>query len=207
MAPKLTYFNFKARAESARLCFHIGGIEFVDERISFEEFGKNKAEGKYPFGQLPILTLDDGTVIAQSTAIARYAAKLAGLYSTDAVKAAKIDEAIAAVEDLGSAISVSIHEKDAEKKAQMRAELASVTIPKWIGFFENLIRKNGESGYLVGDSITLADIHAVNNFSWVARGVLDGIPPTLITDSKIISNLMHLVNSHPKIAEWNAAHP
>ena len=30
----LTYFNFRARAELARLLFAVGGVEFEDERVT-----------------------------------------------------------------------------------------------------------------------------------------------------------------------------
>jgi hypothetical protein len=33
---KLTYFNMKGRAETARLCLSIAGIEFEDNRLTGE---------------------------------------------------------------------------------------------------------------------------------------------------------------------------
>ena len=49
---------FTGRAEATRLAFAYGNIAFEDERIPGPEFGKRKAEGSLPFGQLPVLTVD-----------------------------------------------------------------------------------------------------------------------------------------------------
>ena len=42
----LTYFNGRARGEPIRMAFAFGGIEFTDNRISFEEWPPIKAAGK-----------------------------------------------------------------------------------------------------------------------------------------------------------------
>ena len=54
MAPNLnlTYFDIDGgRGEAARLAMHIGGVEWEDHRISFEEFGKTRES--FPFGRVP----------------------------------------------------------------------------------------------------------------------------------------------------------
>ena len=50
--------------------------------------------GKLPFGQLPVLEVEEGVYIAQSAAIMRYIGKKTGLYPSDAVKAALVDSII-----------------------------------------------------------------------------------------------------------------
>ena len=45
-----------------------------------------------PLGQVPTLTLANGQVVCQSSAIVRYAAKLAKLYPTDGIEALLVDE-------------------------------------------------------------------------------------------------------------------
>ena len=59
------------RAETSRLALFIGEIEFEDYRPSREEIAKMRTEGVFPFGQLPVLQVDDKT-IAQTGAIARF---------------------------------------------------------------------------------------------------------------------------------------
>jgi hypothetical protein len=38
------------RAEPIRVAFHIGGVPFEDERLSFPDFGAAKAAGKFKNG-------------------------------------------------------------------------------------------------------------------------------------------------------------
>ncbi len=47
---KLYYFNSYGRGYQIRLCLHLGGIEFEDVRLSYEEFGKLDSEGYFKFG-------------------------------------------------------------------------------------------------------------------------------------------------------------
>lgn len=105
----------QGRAEPIRLAFHIGGIDFEDERISREAFQAAKTAGEYPFGQLPVMVID-GQTIAQSQGLLRYAGKLAGLYPSDAKQALLVDEMVGAVEDVITATVPALREPDEEKK-------------------------------------------------------------------------------------------
>jgi glutathione S-transferase len=53
MSIKLWYFDGYGRAEAIRMMLTYLEAPFEDIRLSFEEFGKLKAEGKFEFGQLP----------------------------------------------------------------------------------------------------------------------------------------------------------
>ncbi len=39
---KLTYFDFAGRAESTRWIFAVAGVDYIDERLTREEFAKRK---------------------------------------------------------------------------------------------------------------------------------------------------------------------
>ena len=81
-SPKLTlfYFDIQGPAEPARLALTIGGIEFTDKRVSFDEMKAMRAAGELKGGgQVPQLHIGD-QVLSQSNAIATYCSKLAGLY-------------------------------------------------------------------------------------------------------------------------------
>ena len=57
--PRLIYFQGKGRAEAARLCFALGGIDFDDVRLSKEQWMALKAgENCPPFGYLPAIVHD-----------------------------------------------------------------------------------------------------------------------------------------------------
>ena len=95
---KLTYFDIDGgRAEPIRIAFHAAGIPFEDNRISFAEFGEQRAGIR--FTAVPVLEID-GAQVTQSNALSRYVGKLAGLYPTDPLQALYCDEVLGAMEDL-----------------------------------------------------------------------------------------------------------
>ena len=69
---KLYYFDLPGRAEPIRLLLHHAKIPFQDVRIPFQDWGKLKNCGKFTSGQLPILELENGEILSQSTAILYY---------------------------------------------------------------------------------------------------------------------------------------
>jgi glutathione S-transferase len=77
--PTLTYFDGPGRANLARLAFVAGDIEFIDNRVVFANWPEAKADPTHVsaqlFGQLPCME-HDGLVLAESLALACYAAEL-----------------------------------------------------------------------------------------------------------------------------------
>lgn len=94
MASKLLlyYFPVRARAESIRMILQFGKIPYEDVTVPFADWLPMKKAGEVaPFGQLPTIRLHDGSILAQSGAINRYAARLAQLLPEDPVRCAKAD--------------------------------------------------------------------------------------------------------------------
>jgi len=60
------------RAAYIRMALWYAGASYEDIRVSEKDFAKNKAAGKYQWGSMPILTLNNGMTITQSNAIVRY---------------------------------------------------------------------------------------------------------------------------------------
>ncbi|KAG1679927.1 hypothetical protein FOA52_006991 [Chlamydomonas sp. UWO 241] len=176
MAPaiKLYYFDLPGRAEVIRIMLHHAAIEFEDVTFAFKDWPEWKA--KMPFGAAPALEVD-GKRLAQSSAIERYVAKLAGLYPTDdAWAAAKVDEAVGVCCDVTDAIMGSTGPNmEAEEKAKLRAALVAGPLkPK----FANIVKVLAASGgpYMTGDKLTYADIVLFKMLSGLATGTYDGIP-------------------------------
>ena len=111
--PKLTYFDIGGRAESIRLAFCYGGIEFEDYRVPREEWPKAKPSA--PWGTIPFLDVSEGR-IGQSAAILRYVGRKAGLYPKDDFDAARVDDIGDGIEDIIKKIAPGVSEPDPEKK-------------------------------------------------------------------------------------------
>lgn len=96
---KLYYFPAPGRAECSRIMLGASGTAFEDIRFKREEWVETY-KAMSPTGQSPFLELDDGKVLAQSSAIDHYVASLTGFLPTDAWTLAKTDELLACLEDV-----------------------------------------------------------------------------------------------------------
>jgi glutathione S-transferase len=158
-------------------------VAFEDAHVPPEQFRQRRAAGEFPFGGLPVLDIEtaSGKVCsAQSNAILRFAGRLAGLYPVDdPIQALKVDEALDMGEDINQSIGPSLHEPDPDKKMAMRKQLAEETLPEWAAYFERLLVTNGNTGFIVGNSLTVADLKLYWIVDWLTSGILDGIPTSL----------------------------
>jgi glutathione S-transferase len=105
---------------------------------------------------LPVLVVD-GHSIAQSGGIARICGKLSGMYSENIIEAGKVDQIIDTVTDINEMINPSMREDNPIIKKQMRAALSNDALPKYFGYLEEILKANN-SGWFVGDEMTIADI-------------------------------------------------
>ncbi|POM65521.1 Glutathione S-transferase [Phytophthora palmivora] len=190
---KLSYFDGKGRAELTRMIFNYGGIAFTDDRIAHADFVALKPT--LPFGQVPILEVD-GTVHAQSMAIARYAAKLAGLYPSDALEALKADAFSCSLGDLESVfIDFMFKTQDETEKAQKKKVFIDEMVPK---FFTTL-EKTVAGKFILGDKISYADLQFFdfvgNKLGWVFPDYKPDAFPKL---AALVAN----VKEEPKIAAY-----
>lgn len=199
---KMNYFPIQGAAEPARLALVLGEIPFEDARLDRPAMTAMKEAGELPYGQLPTLVVD-GKTIAQSDAIAKLCAKIAGLTPTDLILAAKVDEISQFIfqDCRDRVIAPSMRETDEAKKAAMRAEIAAKLLPEKLAFLESQV---GPSGYLVGDGITMADIQFYCMANWVGMGNLDGIPKEVFFQFPKLTALVRTMNENPLIKKWNA---
>ena len=93
--PRLVYLPFRAMAETSRMMLAHGSVPFEDEAVWGAQFHRRKLSGEFPWGKTPVLQLPavDGSTrtVAQSGAIARWSAQLAGCYPSDPQRAAIAD--------------------------------------------------------------------------------------------------------------------
>ncbi|QDL07548.1 glutathione S-transferase [Brasilonema octagenarum UFV-E1] len=234
LRPILRYFDDgKGRAELPRLIFIYGSVLFEDRTVSFEEYGRMRESGELAFDQLPTLEVGN-TIIGQSCAIARYAAKQAGLYPLDSVQAAISDMVVDAWRDLldllyGCYVDRIVQNnrlimkmRDASVKVERLCEYFAVTVPMHFKRFEQMIGSNQGSPFLVGPSLTWADLAVFDILStldetaklWTTpsffyipepHGPLR--PPKELLKPYPKLNALHLIISKtPSIAAWLQTH-
>ena len=93
------------RAEPIRMLLTHAQVNFIDERISFQEFDQMKKEGRFEFGQLPALVWPDGTYYSQSQAILRALGIRYGYYPSDIVERYQVDSTLDAIQDIFDAVA------------------------------------------------------------------------------------------------------
>ena len=192
---KLTYFDIKGRAELSRMLFHYGDVAFVDERLSPADFGAMKPS--LPNGQVPVLEID-GFVYAHSMAIALYAAKMAGLYPSDPVKALKSDMLSYTIAELDAECTdfLFFTPDESEKTKKMNVYIEK-SVPKTLAVLEKLV----EGKFLLGDSISFAD---VQTFDYVENCIKSIFPSFEVTGFPKLVALIKNVASDPKVAAYLA---
>lgn len=166
-APTLFYFAARGRAELLRLILAEAGAEWQEHPIAKgtppregrpTDFAALKASGLLPFEQAPIWEEPDGFVLAQSHAIAYHLARTHGLHGKTLREQAQVEQALGGWEDARQELR-KLATVPAEQRAALRQELAAATLPRWLGFFDRLLRANrGGAGFLVGEALTVADL-------------------------------------------------
>lgn len=200
---KLTYFNIKGLAEMIRLTLTLGGIEFEDIRMDYQEFMKLKEGGTLPFGQLPVLTVD-GKNFSQSQPLLRYAMKLAGTYPSDPLAALELEEVLEAIRETFQEKIAPTMRMDAAEKKVAREKYASEYLPARLAIFEKRIAANG-SGWMVGDSYTPADFYVAAIHSWLASGIVDHIPASIFEAYPLFNAISAKVDEIPAVKEYYAS--
>ena len=155
------------RAETSRIALFLGDVEFEDFRPSRDQLKQMKIDGTFPFGQFPVLEVD-GKKVAQTSGIARFCGKLAGLYpKDDDFAVAKVDEVLDLATDITMKMQPALREPDPEQRKLKREELSREILPHWLGFLENLLEENGNTDFFVGDSLIVADLAAWRLCGWI----------------------------------------
>ena len=191
---KLSYFNFHGgRGEAARLAMHLGGLEFEDHRIDYQQWHEHKMQ--MPFQAVPVLSVN-GHKLTQSNAINRYIGKQTGLYPTDDFQEALVDEVMDAIEDVTYGLVVTMSMSDEEEKKQAREKLAAGPLPMYLGILQSYLQERGD--YFADNKLTIADLKVFIWVNWLRSKTLDYIPADLVDKASPL-----LV----KHAERMAAHP
>ena len=75
-------------------------------------------------------------------------------------------------------------------------------MPKWFQFLENLLAKNKDSNFFVGNIISIADLAIWRLLGWLTSGLLDGVPTNILEPYEKLKKLREEIYNHPKVNEW-----
>ena len=164
---KLYYFQVRLRAETIRIALELANADYEDNYVKDHEtwMSLNRT-----YGQLPILVLDDGSVLTQSRTILSYVGRRFGLYPTDFMEAARVDELIDSSSDVEAEIGKA-GVTDEEKRNGVLAGLVGVC-GRWLKVWESLIK---DKEHFVGQKHSIADVAVFR----VLEELCDEVPEAL----------------------------
>ncbi|RCN48918.1 glutathione S-transferase protein [Ancylostoma caninum] len=215
---KVTYFDGRGSAEIIRQIFVLADQEFEDVRLSQEEWPMHKSE--MPFGQMPVLEVD-GKQLGQSLAIVRFLARKFGFAGKSPFEEALVDSIADQWKDFIHEVQpcllivLGFAEGDLEKVAKEQFLPSSRKFFEYMtkflreSFFEYMTKflRESKSGYLVGDSLTFADLYLAESSAEFAKKIpalYDGF-----AEVKAHADKAHAekVRSIPALKNWIETRP
>ncbi len=165
--PTLIYFAARGRAELTRLVLAEAGVEYQEHPVGHgtppkdgrpTDFPALKATGDLPFEAVPVWEEPDGFRLAQSLAIVNYLARAHGLAGRTPKEQALVEQALGGFDDFRAEIR-KVAVATLEQRPALREALATQVAPRWLGYYDRLLRANKDgTGFLVGDALTSADL-------------------------------------------------
>jgi glutathione S-transferase len=189
---KFTYFDIEGKGESIRLALRLSQTPFEDIRVTFPEWPELKPS--MPYGQIPVMTIDNGPMVTQSKALLRYVGTTFSQTLYPVEKLLAIEEAIGVVEDFldewrprHSDTPNDFFPEDffgsEEGKLlvkQVREKFVEKLLPKYMSYFTALLEKNDGKWLASTDEPTIADCYAIPFIRQLTRGHIDHVPTTCL---------------------------
>ncbi|XP_067933710.1 glutathione S-transferase 1-like [Watersipora subatra] len=192
---KLIFFDVKARGEVTRLLFKLAGKDFIDCRLTMEEWAEFKPST--PKGQLPLLEVD-GKVICESFAIARYVARELNLYGSSNWEAAVVDMIVESCSGLFEQGVRAYYAKTEDEKAEVTKKTAEV-----LQSTEKLAVQLKKGKFILGDEASLADTALYSIIEILQELLKDLKMDEYPTISELIKNYTEI----PAVADWLKTRP
>lgn len=217
MPPKLrfTYLDIPGKGEAIRLALYVGGLEFEDRRVSYAQIAEMRQSGELPFGQVPMLEIDDKPFF-QSEALLRWVGRQTSLYPDELQLAC--DEIVEALGDIRNAFAphwygvvlgrhpatgetlVSLND---DQRLDVQRTLNDVFLPIRFKYLEEVLKHRGGL-YFCGDQMTICDLSYYVLAAGLKQGTFaEGIRSNVLGECPSLRALADRVADHPKVKEWN----
>lgn len=210
--PVLTYLDVPGVGDQIRLTLRLGGVAFVDERVTYEEVAARRAAGALPCGQVPTLRVG-GATYCQSGAILRWAGDAAGLRPTAPGARLRCDMVCDALDELrrdlnplwyGAALRRDPRTGepgvplDDDQRAAARA-----AVPRYLAAgFARLETVLGAGPYFCGRRPSICDVALFVDGSQILEGAFAadvGVGPDVLAACPSLRALILRVGRHPRL--------
>eukprot|EP00283_Hemiselmis_rufescens_P008670 CAMPEP_0173420562 /NCGR_PEP_ID=MMETSP1357-20121228/1990_1 /TAXON_ID=77926 /ORGANISM="Hemiselmis rufescens, Strain PCC563" /LENGTH=255 /DNA_ID=CAMNT_0014383361 /DNA_START=51 /DNA_END=816 /DNA_ORIENTATION=+ len=195
----LKYFDGGGRGEAIRIALWHGGIQFTDERFTYDQWKEIKPT--IPGGAVPVLEVD-GKTFTQSAALLRYAGRRSGLYPEDLVEAMRCDEVLDIVSEV---LTKTPQDADVEVKKAKRAEYAAGPMKGKMGLLGSYAEQSGPDGFIAGKSFTIADLVLESTVGMFESGNFDHVASDYCEQWPALVALAKRIRAHDIVAKWAAS--
>jgi len=191
--PVLHYFDGRGKAEGIRLMLAAAVVQFTEAPFIKEaaQMEKLRKDGVLLFQQLPLLEMD-GKNLVQSAAILRHIARKYNLYGKDADEKLQVDILTDGTRDfLGFFMGFAFADD-----AKLLDDIRKKALPRYMPVYEKILTES-KSGYLVGDTLSMADVLLLEVLLHIPERApegFDGYPK--------LKEYMNRISSLPKIAAF-----
>ncbi|KAL7670371.1 hypothetical protein ACOME3_005306 [Neoechinorhynchus agilis] len=159
---KFMYWAERGRGEIVRLLAVVAGIEYEDQSVTEEDWPELKSTAL--LGQIPVLTLNDNTVLPQSLAMARYLARKHGLAGKpDDLESAKMDAVVDTALDANLEFYDAKWHFEGDQQKDAVEKLKNKTIPLVLQRLQILKNIYGSEKHMVGDKLSWADLYVFDS--------------------------------------------
>jgi len=203
---KLTYFGLPGRAEAIRATLVVAQEEFDDVRIAFAQWPELKPKTRW--GSLPMLELEDGTLICQARNILRYIGRMTGYYPFhDPQRACKVDEILDVWEDvISNADNCGSHLEKEECNAARLAFMTTGDGATLLAKLDKFIGENSGDKYAVGNQLSVADMMTWSFASWMCSGWPIELPADCMDKYENISKIRYNFAKRADMAKYLNKH-
>lgn len=180
------------------MIFAYGDIPYTDERIEMADWPARKES--VPSGKVPVLMIDEKP-LPQSMAIARYAAKEAGLVPQDNLHAAYCDAVADTISDvMGEYFKIKFSSSSEEEK---KKKIGEEFVPNNVNpILQRLNKRLTDKQWFVSDQTTWGDLIIGQAFDFLRQE-----NPSLLKAFPNVEAHVEKVLNLPKIKEWISKRP
>ncbi|MBL6885170.1 MAG: glutathione S-transferase family protein [Candidatus Poseidoniaceae archaeon] len=200
---ELIYFDSPGYAEPTRFCLEISELPWKNTTVDWDGYQALKENGELPWGYLPVLKTPQGT-IAESNALMRYAAAVAGLEPEDLFVRGKVDEILELIQGWRTDFTPTFRIQDLDERIAARQALFVEGTKLDLGLkdLESLFN-DSTTGWLADtEDMTLADVKAFLNIFMMFSGQFDGIDTSMVQAYPSLLKYHHKVANDPRVKAY-----